>query len=330
MTASRAMPAPVTPPPITRTSSSFPRSALAAHGVECVLSCLGRQRRRPHPWSPGGSVVRDLRRPARPVRACSLSSSPGERTRNRGAQTCTRRPRAGGGPMYIEREQDVLRAASMYYLQDIKMEVIARHLGTSRSTVSRLIKRARQSGLVEITLRPASTRAPGLGRTIAAAFGIDTYVVPVPGLRQPHRAPRPGVDHGGPPAVVVVRLRHGARRRLGDHAGVGLPVPRPQADARLRGGPAQRRREHAHQRDRVRERPHLDVRHRVRRGRAPLLGARVLRLPRHQGRHVARAVRPPGARHAAARGHRRVLGGRRRGRRAVARLLGRATSTTPT
>ncbi|KQT02077.1 sugar-binding transcriptional regulator [Cellulomonas sp. Leaf395] len=82
--------------------------------------------------------------------------------------------------MYIEREQDVLRAASMYYLQDIKMEVIARHLGTSRSTVSRLIKRARQSGLVEITLRPASTRAPGLGRTIAAAFGIDTYVVPVP------------------------------------------------------------------------------------------------------------------------------------------------------
>ena len=49
--------------------------------------------------------------------------------------------------MYVEREQDVLRAASMYYLQDLKMEVIARHLGTSRSTVSRLIKRARQAGL---------------------------------------------------------------------------------------------------------------------------------------------------------------------------------------
>ena len=38
--------------------------------------------------------------------------------------------------------EDVLRAASMYYLQDMKMEVIARHLGTSRSTVSRLIKKA--------------------------------------------------------------------------------------------------------------------------------------------------------------------------------------------
>lgn len=82
--------------------------------------------------------------------------------------------------MYVEREQDVLRAASMYYLQDMKMEVIARHLGTSRSTVSRLIKRARQSGLVEITLRPASTRAPGLGRSLSAAFGVDAYVVAVP------------------------------------------------------------------------------------------------------------------------------------------------------
>ncbi len=79
-----------------------------------------------------------------------------------------------------EREQDVLRAASMYYLQDMKMEVIARQLNTSRSTVSRLIKRARETGLVEITLRPASTRAPGLGRAIASRFGIDAYVVPVP------------------------------------------------------------------------------------------------------------------------------------------------------
>lgn len=79
-----------------------------------------------------------------------------------------------------DRDQDVLRAASMYYLQDVKMEVIARYLGTSRSTVSRLLKQARESGLVEITLRPSTTRAPGLGRSISAAFGIETYVVPVP------------------------------------------------------------------------------------------------------------------------------------------------------
>ena len=86
----------------------------------------------------------------------------------------------GGGGVLVEREQDVLRAASMYYLQDLKMEVIARHLGTSRSTVSRLLRHARDTGLVEITLRPSSTRAPGLGRSISSTFGIDTYVVPVP------------------------------------------------------------------------------------------------------------------------------------------------------
>ena len=82
--------------------------------------------------------------------------------------------------MVTDGEQDVLTAATMYYLQDMKMEVIARHLHTSRSTVSRLIKRAREMGLVEITLRPASSRAPGLGQSISSAFGIATYVVPVP------------------------------------------------------------------------------------------------------------------------------------------------------
>ncbi|AEG43331.1 sugar-binding transcriptional regulator [Isoptericola variabilis] len=82
--------------------------------------------------------------------------------------------------MTTDRERDVLMAATMYYLQDMKMETIARHLRTSRSTVSRLIKHARQTGVVEITLRPAHSRAPGLGKEISAAYGIDAYVVPVP------------------------------------------------------------------------------------------------------------------------------------------------------
>ncbi|MFD6091846.1 sugar-binding transcriptional regulator [Oerskovia sp. NPDC060338] len=83
-----------------------------------------------------------------------------------------------------DREQDVLRAASMYYLQDMKMEAIAKHLRTSRSTVSRLVKKARETGLVEITLRPTQSRAPGLGAHISATYGIDAYVVPVPDSTQ--------------------------------------------------------------------------------------------------------------------------------------------------
>jgi DNA-binding transcriptional regulator LsrR (DeoR family) len=80
------------------------------------------------------------------------------------------------------RDADLLRAASMYYLQDMKMEAIASHLGTSRSTVSRLVKRARETGLVEITLRTPEHRVPGLAHQIGQAYGIEAYVVPVPDM----------------------------------------------------------------------------------------------------------------------------------------------------
>ena len=68
----------------------------------------------------------------------------------------------------------------MYYLQDVKMESIARHLNTSRSTVSRMIKEARDSGLVEISLRPLESRVPGMRQFFKDRYGIDAYVVPIP------------------------------------------------------------------------------------------------------------------------------------------------------
>jgi DNA-binding transcriptional regulator LsrR (DeoR family) len=79
----------------------------------------------------------------------------------------------------MDNEEAMLAASSMYYLQDVKMETIACHLHMSRSTVSRLLKRARESGLVEITLRPTPTKAPGVGKSISQVFGVETYVVPV-------------------------------------------------------------------------------------------------------------------------------------------------------
>jgi len=79
----------------------------------------------------------------------------------------------------MDKEETMLAASSMYYLQDVKMETIASHLHMSRSTVSRLLKQARSSGLVEITLRPTPTRAPGAGLRIAQVFDVEAYVVPV-------------------------------------------------------------------------------------------------------------------------------------------------------
>lgn len=79
----------------------------------------------------------------------------------------------------MDREETMLTASTMYYLQDIKMETIASHLHMSRSSVSRLLKQARASGLVEITLRPTPTRAPGIGQRITEQFGTETFVIPV-------------------------------------------------------------------------------------------------------------------------------------------------------
>ena len=45
-----------------------------------------------------------------------------------------------------------LTAAQLYYMQDQTMEVIARELGTSRSSVSRLLSFAREVGLVDIRI----------------------------------------------------------------------------------------------------------------------------------------------------------------------------------
>lgn len=80
-----------------------------------------------------------------------------------------------------DREQDMLRAATMYYLQDMTMEVIAKHLHTSRSTVSRLVKRARERGLVEITLRSDRHRVAGVEQRITKRWGVTPHVVAVPG-----------------------------------------------------------------------------------------------------------------------------------------------------
>jgi DNA-binding transcriptional regulator LsrR (DeoR family) len=77
------------------------------------------------------------------------------------------------------RDDHMALAATMYYLQDETMESIARRLGVSRSTVSRLIKSARDSGLVRITVRTEDAAGDGLAERIRAAYGVRAHVVPV-------------------------------------------------------------------------------------------------------------------------------------------------------
>ena len=77
------------------------------------------------------------------------------------------------------RHSEALRAAQMYYLQDLTMDAIARELRTSRSTVSRLLSSARESGLVQIQIRNPLDTGPELEGRIRHRYGVDVHVVPV-------------------------------------------------------------------------------------------------------------------------------------------------------
>ncbi|MFY9677247.1 sugar-binding transcriptional regulator [Glutamicibacter protophormiae] len=92
-----------------------------------------------------------------------------------------RRPAHGTSVQYGSRERDALRAAQLYYLQDLKMEVIARELGTSRSTVSRLLTQARRTGMVSISISPSADMSAQLSSRLADRFGINVQVVPTDG-----------------------------------------------------------------------------------------------------------------------------------------------------
>ncbi|HSN42911.1 MAG TPA: sugar-binding domain-containing protein [Propionibacteriaceae bacterium] len=90
-----------------------------------------------------------------------------------------------------ERSDHHYLAASMYYVQGETMESIARQLSVSRSTVSRLLKDARDSGLVRITLTDPSGSQSNLANTIQRIFGVRTVIVPVrEGSAEVHRLDR--------------------------------------------------------------------------------------------------------------------------------------------
>lgn len=70
-------------------------------------------------------------------------------------------------------------AASQYYVQGETMDAISRGLGVSRSTVSRLLRAARETGLVRITIADASGAQSPVARALADAFGVTVHLVPV-------------------------------------------------------------------------------------------------------------------------------------------------------
>lgn len=79
-----------------------------------------------------------------------------------------------------DKTRDALRAAHLYYMQDLTMDAIARELHTSRSSISRLLSHARETGLVDIQIK-SPLEAPGrLAEDLQRRYGITAHVVPIP------------------------------------------------------------------------------------------------------------------------------------------------------
>ncbi|MDY6077110.1 sugar-binding transcriptional regulator [Mobiluncus sp.] len=78
-----------------------------------------------------------------------------------------------------EREETAYRAALMHYVQGETMEAIARKLKVSRSTVSRLIKDARNRGYIQFSLQPPNSATSALRTELSKRFGVQVQVVPI-------------------------------------------------------------------------------------------------------------------------------------------------------
>jgi deoxyribonucleoside regulator len=75
---------------------------------------------------------------------------------------------------------EALTAAQLYYMQDLTMGAIATELATSRSSVSRLLSFARESGLVDIQIRSPFDRGLDLEQSILSRHRVVAHVVPMP------------------------------------------------------------------------------------------------------------------------------------------------------
>ena len=77
-----------------------------------------------------------------------------------------------------KKSTDTARAAWLYYIEEFTQSQIAEKLGVSRSTVIRLLQRAKESGLVSITLG-VSQETFKLERDLEKRFGLSTVrIVP--------------------------------------------------------------------------------------------------------------------------------------------------------
>ena len=78
-----------------------------------------------------------------------------------------------------DRQRDMYDVAVRYYIQHETMESIAHQLGRSRSSISRLLAQARDTGLVRISIPDHPGDSSAQARALTAAFGVRVHLVAV-------------------------------------------------------------------------------------------------------------------------------------------------------
>ncbi len=73
-----------------------------------------------------------------------------------------------------------LMAAWLYYVHGLGQEQVARSLDVSRTKVARLLSRARETGLVKITLDHELAETLALSEWIAKRYGVERFIVTPP------------------------------------------------------------------------------------------------------------------------------------------------------
>ena len=71
----------------------------------------------------------------------------------------------------------VLKAAYQYYILDRPQNQIAEELDVSITTVSRLLKRARDEKIIEFVIRNPYVECLNLGQEIRSAFGLKEVII---------------------------------------------------------------------------------------------------------------------------------------------------------
>jgi DNA-binding transcriptional regulator LsrR (DeoR family) len=72
----------------------------------------------------------------------------------------------------VERTELLAQVASLYYESNLTQADISQRMGTSRSTVSRLLQEARETGLVEITIHYPWKRSPEVEQQLLQRFHL--------------------------------------------------------------------------------------------------------------------------------------------------------------